>query len=464
MARPKQLPPDDPGHCLPWVDKHGRIYTCGCVGVDTAWHYWLVMSGRGFGKTWVGSSWLVDQAMQTPGAELAVVAPTFRDTRKTCIEGPTGLLRAIQPGELQQYRRNELQIRFVNGSVIYGYSADEPERLRGTNLSGAWCDEMGSWRYPAAWYEGLVPALRIGAHPRVCVTTTPRVTPLIRDLAGRADGTVHITTGSTRENADNLSAAALQELEHRYAGTRLGRQELEGELLEDVEGALWTRADIDATRVTQSEVPALARIVVAVDPAVTSGEDADETGIVVAGESRDGEGYVLADLSMRGTPDACMRVAVAAYWQYVADCVVAEVNNGGDYIRDLLRTVDPHVPYRAVRASRGKRTRAEPVSALYEQHRIHHVGAFPDLEDQMCTYTPDVEILHDDRMDALVWAISELRGISAGSWLDAYGVVNCGTCGQPFMADDRARCPHCRTPVERVLEDDGEDDDGLLAA
>jgi phage terminase large subunit-like protein len=377
-----------------------------------------------------------------------VLAPTFRDVRKTCIEGPTGLLRAMQEGELLAYRRNELQIRLVNGSVIYGYSAEEPERLRGANLAGAWCDELGSWRYPQTWYESLVPALRIGEHPRVVVTTTPRVTPLIRDLANRVDGSVHITRGSTWENAANLSAAALAELDRRYAGTRLGRQELEGELLEDVEGALWSRTDIDATRITRERMPQLVHIVVSIDPAVTSGEDSDETGIIVAAEGSDGHGYVLEDLTLRGSPDACMRKAVNAYYRHQADCIVAEVNNGGDFIRDLLRTVDPMVPYRDVRASRGKRVRAEPISALYEQHRVHHVGAFPDLEDQMCSWVPD-SLESPDRMDALVWAFSELKGIAAGSWLSAYDTVYCESCSEPFTLADRTKCPHCKAPVTR---------------
>jgi phage terminase large subunit-like protein len=447
QARPKQLPPDDPRHCEPWFDGEGREYRCGCTGTDDAWHIFLILTGRGFGKTWTGSNWLVDQAMAVPGAELAMLAPTFRDCRKTCFEGPTGLLRAIQPHELMAYRRNELQIRLANGSVIYGYSADEPERLRGANLAAAWCDEVGSWRYPATWYEGLIPALRIGKHPRVVVTTTPRVTGLILDLAGRDDGSVHVTRGAMWENRENLSAAAVTELERRYAGTRLGRQELEGELLEDVEGALWQRGDIEATRIRLDQVPDLARIVIAVDPAVTSGEDSDETGIVVAGEGRNSEGYVLADYSMRGSPDACMRRVVAAYHEYQADCVVAEVNNGGDYIRDLLRTVDPQVPYKMIRATRGKRLRAEPVSALYEQHRVHHVGVFPELEDQLCQWVPGTEAIHDDRLDALVYCFFELKGIAAGSWTGAYGVVYCESCSQPFLPAGREKCPHCQAPL-----------------
>jgi len=446
-ARPKQLPPDDPRHHEP--DRNG--FSCGCDRHDQSWHVWLLLAGRGTGKTFTGSNWLVEQAMGTPGSEWAVIAPTFRDVRKTCVEGTTGILQALRPGELTAYRRNEMQIVLAGGSVIYGYSADQPERLRGANLHGAWCDEVGSWRYPAAWYEGLIPALRVGQFPRVVVTTTPRVVPLIRDLATRNDGSVHITRGSTWENSDNLAPAALEELRRRYGGTRLGRQELEGELLEDVDGALWARADIDETRITLNQVPDLHRVVVAIDPAVTSGEEADETGLVVVGEGPDGHGYVLADLTMRGTPDACMRAAVRAYHTYEADSIVAEVNNGGDYIRSLLRAVDPLVPYKSVRASRGKRVRAEPVSSLYEQRRMHHVGCFPQLEDQMCAWVPDSPF-SPDRVDALVWAVTELRGLSQGSWLGAYGVTACGVCREPYIVEGHDVCPFCGTPAGVVPE------------
>lgn len=413
------------------------------------WLIWLLMAGRGFGKSLTGSNWLADAALSNPHSEWGVFAPTFRDVRKTCIEGSTGILAALRPGELINYRRNELQINLANGAVIYGYSADQPERVRGANLWGAWCDELGSWRYENTWHEGLVPALRKGERPRIVVTTTPRPTVLIRDLVGRTDGSVYITRGSTWDNAANLSAAALGELRRRYEGTRLGRQELEGELLDDIEGALWARVDIDAARITLAQVPDLARIVVAVDPAVTSGESSDETGIVVVGEVG-GHGYVLADYSMRGTPNACMRQAVNAYHEHAADAVIGEVNNGGDYIGSLLRTVDPQVPYRTVRASRGKKVRAEPVAALYEQRRVHHVGSLPELEDQMCTWVPDIGD-SPDRVDALVWGVSELRGLSAGSWAESYGVQTCTECGKPFMLDSNPdRCPHCRSPHAEV--------------
>ena len=443
-ARSKQIAPDDPRHAHP--DADGAV--CGCHGVDTDWNVWMIMAGRGWGKSAVGSQWIVDQAMRNPGGEYAILAPTFRDTRKTCIEGTTGVLAALNDGELSQYRRNELQILLTNGSVIYGYSADQPERIRGANLSGCWADELGSWRYEETWHAGLVPALRKGENPRVVVTTTPRPTALVRDLMGRKDGSVHVTRGSTWENARNLSAVAIQELKRRYEGTRLGRQELEGELLDDIEGALWSRADIDATRVGRDAVPDLIRVVVGVDPAVTNNERSDETGIVVVGEARDGHAYVLADRSLKGTPNQVMNAAVRAYHEFDADHIVGEVNQGGQFVETVLRTIDPEIPYKAVRATRGKEIRAEPVAALYEQHRVHHLGSLPELEDQLCTWVPHISS-SPDHLDALVWAITELRGLSAGSWSDAYGMARCGGCQNTFVSDlHPQRCPRCGAPRE----------------
>lgn len=435
--RPKQLPPDHPDHHKP----DGNGFTCGCGGGDDEFVIWLVMSGRGFGKSLVGSTWLVKQALKIPGSEWGVFAPTFRDVRKTCLEGSTGVLKALGEEHLANYRRNELQITLNNGSVIYGYSADQPERARGANLYGAWCDELGSWRYEATWHEGLVPALRKGEKPRIVVTTTPRPTKLIRDLFARRDGSVHITRGSTWENAENLSATALAELKHRYEGSRLGRQELEGELLEDIEGALWSRSLIDAHRVGKDEVPNLTRVVVAIDPAVTSGEESDESGIVVVGHAGD-HGYVLGDYSFRGAPDEVVRRALWAYREFKADCVVAEVNNGGDWIQRAVRARDTNVPYKQVRASRGKVIRAEPISSLYEQGRMHHVGLLPELEDQLCSFVPGIGS-SPDRLDALVWAATELTGMTEGSWLEGYGAHTCHACSHTYLPELHKVCPKC---------------------
>lgn len=447
QARPKQLPPDGD------------------------WSTWLIMTGRGWGKTWTGSNWLAEQAMTYPETEWAVLAPTFRDVRATCIEGSTGLLKAFGVGEVVSYHRNELKIELSNGSRILGYSGDQPERVRGPNLAGAWFDELGSIRYPAVWYETLVPALRVVtvAIPRVTVTTTPRPTALIRDLVSRTDGSVHVTRGATWENSPNLAGAALTELRRRYEGTRIGRQELEGELIEAAEGALWQRAWLDAGRVGPGEVPDLTRIVIAIDPAVTSGAGSDDTGIIVAGESRDGHGYVLADLSLRGSPDACMRRAVRAYHEHQADRIVAEANSGGDYLESLLRTIDQRIPYRKVSATRGKAVRAEPVSALYEQGKVHHVGCFAELEDQLCTWTP-ADAKSPDRLDALVWAFTEMP-LSQGSPRDIFWVVTCGNpaCRFDFSRDPgggliRTRCPRCGTAIPEEDSDGAATPDGTAPA
>ena len=247
--------------------------------------------------------------------------------------------------------------------------------------------------------------LRLGDQPRVVVTTTPRPIPIIRRLASDQTGKVHVTTGSTYENAGNLSPDFIDEMRRRYEGTRLGRQELEAQIIDDVDGALWDRDGIDADRRTVT--PPLRRVVVAVDPAVTSGEDAAETGIVVVGADPEGHGYVLDDRSLRASPNDWAAAAVAAYHTHRADVIVAEANQGGDLVSTLIRTIDPRVPIRLVRASRGKRTRAEPVAALYEQHKVHHVGFFTELEDQLCSWVPDVGA-SPDRLDALVWGFTEL--------------------------------------------------------
>jgi phage terminase large subunit-like protein len=381
-ARPEQLPPDGD------------------------WFVWMIMAGRGWGKTRTGAEWLAARALSTPG-DYAVIARSTQDLRETCLEGSSGLLQALGLSfDSPAYNRATGLIRLPNGSKIYSYSAESPERLRGPNLSGAWADELATWRHPEMWTEGLMPALRIG-DPQVMVTTTPRPIPLLRDLLSRDDGSVVVTRGRTWDNAANLSPQALAELRRRYEGTRIGRQELEGELIDDVQGALWNRAMIEPHRVAKIDRDQLVRIVVAVDPAVTAGEDSDETGIVVAGVDGNGQGYVLDDLTCRLPPDGWARRVVHALEKWGADRVIAEANNGGALVGTVLRTVDPSLPLTLVHASRGKLTRAEPIAALCEQGKIAHFGAFPELEDQLCTWVPGASD-SPDRLDALVWAMTEL--------------------------------------------------------
>ncbi|HET6866296.1 MAG TPA: terminase family protein [Solirubrobacteraceae bacterium] len=384
-ARPNQLPP--PGD----------------------WFVWMIMAGRGWGKTRTGAEWLAREALTNPGRAYAVLARTTQDGREVCLEDSrSGLLKALGLEiTSREYNRTTGEIRLANGTVIYSYTAERPDRMRGPNLNGAWCDEVGAWSRGTARdaWDRLIPALRNPeGQPRIVVTTTPRIVPLVRDLVARDDGSLVLTRGTTFENAANLSGQALDELRRRYEGTRIGRQELYGELLEEIEGALWNRAMLEHRA---SEPPDLERVVVAIDPAVTSGEESDDTGIVVAGRGTNGHAYVLADRTCHLPPDQWAKLAVAAYREFDADRVVAEVNNGGDLVETVLRTQDERLPFAQVRASRGKRTRAEPIAALYEQGKVHHVGEFRDLEDELCSWTPG-DADSPDRLDALVWALTEL--------------------------------------------------------
>jgi predicted phage terminase large subunit-like protein len=373
------------------------------------WRIWLLIAGRGFGKTRSGAEWVRLQVEEGRAARIALLAPTAGDVRDVMIEGESGLLAIAPPGFRPDYEPSKRRLTWPNGAIATAYSADEPERLRGPQHDAAWCDELAAWRYPEAW-DMLMFGLRLGGDPRCVVTTTPKPVRLVRELMARVGRDVVLTRGSTFENRSNLAAAFLDRIAARYEGTRLGRQELWAELLEDVPGALWTRECVERARIAAA--PDLARIVVAIDPAVTSGEAADETGIIVAGRGADGHAYVIDDLSGRFAPHDWALCAIAAYRRHKADRIVAEVNNGGDMVEATLRVIDAGASYKAVRASRGKLTRAEPVAALYEQGRVHHVRAFPALEDQLCAFTPDFDRqkagYSPDRLDALVWALSEL--------------------------------------------------------
>jgi phage terminase large subunit-like protein len=371
------------------------------VAPEGDWRIWLILAGRGFGKTRSGAEWVRHKIETNQCQRVALVGATAADVRDTMVEGESGLLRIFPPDKRPRYEPSKRRISFHNGAMATTYSADEPDRLRGPNHDLAWCDEIAAWRYPDAW-DQLIFGLRIGNDPRLVATTTPRPTRLIRQLVERKD--VAVTKGSTFENAANLAPTFLEEVKARYEGTRLGRQELYAEILDDVEGALWTRQMIEDARV--NNIPELTRIVVGVDPAITSNEFSAETGIVAVGIDGNGIGYVLDDRSLQGTPVEWANAAIALYHRTSADRIVVESNQGGDMVRHTLQTVESQVPIKTVHATRGKRTRAEPVSALYEQGKIKHVGAFPTLEDQMCSWTP--ESASPDRLDALVWAITEL--------------------------------------------------------
>lgn len=374
------------------------------VAPDGDWLTWVILAGRGWGKTRTGAEDAAWSGMSNPGWRIAVVAPTSADARDTCIEGDSGLLNVLPREAVQTWNRSLGELILVNGTRYKTFSADEPERLRGPQHNRAWGDELAAWRYPEAW-DQLMFGLRLGQHPQAVVTTTPKPTPLVKSLV--AAKTSIVTRGSTFDNAANLAPSALQMLKDKYEGTRLGRQELEAEILGDLPGALWSLSVLDAYRLR--EAPAIQRIVVAVDPAVTATDASDEHGIIVA--ALEGQrGLVLEDASLSGSPHEWAKRAVSLYRSWNADCIVIEVNQGGDMVAHTLRTIDPNVKIKEVRASRGKHVRAEPIAALYEQGRVAHVGSFPELESQMTQMTTSGYEGEGspDRVDALVWAMTEL--------------------------------------------------------
>lgn len=424
------------------------------------WRTLVLLGGRGSGKTRAGAQGMAEMVLSDPEpGEWAIVAPTYRDAWSTCVEGESGLLVAlgtsmakIKAGAcpiVRQAARGYAEIRLHNGHVIRADSADDGAlRIQGKNLKGAWLDELGLFaKWETAFDESIAYAVRMGGS-KIIATGTPKVSRpaarLIRRLINESekDPTVIVRRLRTVDNLSNLSGTFFNSVVARSKGTKLERQELEGELLDDNENALWSRDVIEETRIDPDDVPDLVRIVVALDPATTSLTASDETGIVVAGQDERGHGYVLADLSMRASPQKCMERAVAAYHQWDADRVIGEANNGGDFIGALLKTVDPDVPYSKVVATRGKAIRAEPISALYEQRRVHHAGVFPDLEDEMVTWVPG-DGSSPDRMDALVWALTSLKGLTSGSISEAWGVVWCTGCKRGYLGEGREACPYC---------------------
>lgn len=369
---------------------------------DRPWAVYLMRSGRGGGKTRAGSEWVL-QRVRDGYRNIALIGQTAADVRDTMIElGESSIMRCARPKERPVYEPSKRRLTFPNGAIAIAYNGDQPDQLRGPQHDSAWVDELAKFRYPEACWDNLMFGLRQGPNPQVFVTTTPRPTKIIKQLVAAPD-TIDVVF-STYQNEKNLSPIFIQRIKERYEGTRLGRQELYGEILLDNPNALWTRDVIDEQRTTTT--PTLIKIVVGVDPAVTSKDTSDETGIVVAGIAANGHCYVLGDHSLQGTPNAWAVAAVKAYNEHKADRIIGEVNNGGDLVEVNIRTVGPKVPYRAVHASRGKTARAEPISAMYEQGKVHHVGAFPQLEDQMCDWIPGAR--SPDRVDALVWAITEL--------------------------------------------------------
>ena len=385
------------------------------------WKTWVILGGRGAGKTRAGAEWVrsqVEGAMPWDVGRcrrVALIGETIEQAREVMVFGDSGILASSPPDRRPKWEASRKRLVWPNGAVAEIYSASNPESLRGPQFDAAWSDELAKWKLGQDAWDMLQFGLRLGEEPRQVVTTTPRPSRLLADLL--ADARTVRTSAPTDANAANLADSFLDYVSAKYGGTRLGRQELQGEILTDVDGALWSFEGLDKAR---AEVPQLDRIVVAVDPPVTGGPKADECGIIVAGvqtqgASQEWRAFVLEDASVSGSPQVWAQRAVDKVREYGADRLVAEVNQGGELVESLVRSIDPLVPYRAVRASRGKAARAEPVAALYEQGRVKHCGSFAELEDQLCTMTVSgfTGKGSPDRLDALVWAITDLMIVPA---------------------------------------------------
>jgi phage terminase large subunit-like protein len=376
------------------------------IAPEGDWYIWLLLAGRGFGKTRTGGEWIKER--EANGARhIALVAETAADGRDVMVEGESGLLRLYPKADRPLYEPSKRRVTWPSGAVATLFNATEPDQLRGPQFDTAWTDEIAKWRYARETWDMLQFGMRLGHDPRLIVSTTPRPIELVKSIVAGQEGKVVITRGKTSDNAANLAKTFLERIVDKYQGTRLGRQELDAEILGDLPGALWSMATLDTYRL--GEAPQMGRIVVAVDPAVTATEHSDEHGIVVAGLA-DQRGIVLEDASMSGSPNEWARRAVSLYRSWQADAIVVEVNQGGDMVSHTLRTIDPNVRIKEVRASRGKHVRAEPIAALYEQGKVAHVGSFPTLENQMTQmtaggYEGDGS---PDRVDALVWAMTDL--------------------------------------------------------
>lgn len=382
--------------------------------VDDDWDIWALLAGRGFGKTRTGAEYIKDVMQETPNIRVGIIGQTIAAVRDVCVEGESGLLAVLPQDIIHKYNRSLGQLILKNGSRAHSFSGTDPEKLRGFQSHYLWMDELAAWQYEQATFDMALMGLRLGRHPRIVITTTPKPSPLVVDLVNRAKSEpdkVRITTGSTFDNAANLPDSQLAALRARYEGTTLGRQELYAELILDDPNALWSRSLIDGTRVPEHTVHpgAMTEIVVAIDPSMSAlGERDSETGIVVAGRGQDGHCYIFEDASLlRPSPDTWARHAINLYKKYQANKIVAEVNQGYDLVTNLLNTTDDKVPVKKVYATRGgKFLRAEPIAALYEQGRVHHVGLFPELEDQMTQWIPGKP--SPDRLDAMVWAVTQL--------------------------------------------------------
>ncbi len=376
------------------------------------WRSWLILGGRGSGKTRAGAEWVSGMALglapftKRASGHIALVGETLGDIREVMIDGPSGIL-SVSRLERPRYEATRRRLVWQNGAVASLFSSEDPDSLRGPQFDAAWCDELAKWKHAQETWDMLQFGLRLGDNPRQIITTTPRAVPLLRHLLD--DKNIPVTRMKTSENAAHLASAFMASIEERYGNTRLGRQELDGEMIEERADALWSRDMIE--KLIFADTPELTRIVVALDPPATSNKNSDACGIVVAGLDENGVGHVLLDASLSQVkPHQWARRAVALYHQFEADAIIAEVNQGGEMVNAVIGAADKTVPVRSVRAKRGKYLRAEPIAALYEQGRVRHAARFPALEDEMCDFAPDglSSGRSPDRLDAMVWALSEL--------------------------------------------------------
>ena len=371
------------------------------------WDTWMILAGRGFGKTRTGAEWVRAQVESGAAKRIALVARTLPEAQSIMVHGESGIINISPPWDKPTYEPSKRKLTWRSGAFALAFSSHEPDQLRGPQFDAAWCDELASWEYPAQTWDNLTFALRLGRRPRSVVTTTPKSIELVRTLTNGPG--VHVTRGTTFDNKDNLAPAFFNGIIEQYDGTRIGQQEIYAELIDEDEDAIWKREWIEKARL--SSHPPVARIVVAIDPAMSTKPNSSETGIVVVGaDMRRKHAYVLADESGKLTPNSWALRAAHLFDKFNATRIIAEDNAGGDMVKSTLKNaVDRTLPYKGIKARRGKYIRAEPVAALYEQGRVHHIGRFPQLEDQMCTWTPDLGPSNSpDRADALVHAITEL--------------------------------------------------------
>lgn len=453
----KQREPSDPRHHLP--DPRTGL-RCGCTGGD--YKTWLLMTGRGFGKTVTGSNWVLTKGLAAK-VWIAVCAPAFDLVQRVCFDGPSGIINQAQPGEITDYNKNKMKITLRNGTIIQGFSALKSDSVRGQNLSYCWFDELGMIQYEDFYYESLLPAMRGVARSQMLITTTPRRTKIIRDLvetANRNPDLVHFTRASSMENwKDEGVMNMIRTIEERYRyNKKLIQQELEGMLIEDIDGAFFSPEDFDKSRTRPEDVPPLRRVVVGVDPASSASRNADEHGIVVCGEGEDGEFYTLEDCSMRGTVEKILRRSVAAYYRWDCDLMVVEDQVAGDWFRHALYQEDPYVNYRPVHAMKSKQIRAHPLTPLVKDGKVHMVchdpRDFEILEQQLVAMTEfdDRRKMHDDRGDAWVYAMRELAGDRIYDWKEVYGFVPCRVCGGDVNENTDKNCKSCGSGVIRKVK------------